>query len=568
MAGASGVSTIIGVSGPRVSGDGLTGLTLDQTISQISGVQPILTVDLSNNTAWLRGRLMTGTSIPGLSHARASTAYGTTLDGRLISYASGAARDVPGRGQLDEVSRTNLCLRSQEFDNASWTKANITVTADAIAAPDGTLTADLLTVTTTAGTNVVQAVGAVTGTNCCASIYVQNFNRSDTAASFFLRDLTAAAIKVTATVNWSNMTVSGAGASIERLGSTNWYRIIMIDTAWTSGNSAQIYAGASGASLTAGLGWYPWGAQVEAGAFPTSYIPTTSSSATRAADVATIDLLNPGLYDVSGQPELVTNGDFSVDANWTKDAGWSISGGQAVASAITSSSFLTNTGGGAIVAGKKYLATYTVSSFTLGGVGIRIGNTPGTPRMAVGTYTEVITATDTTAPQIQRRLADFTGTVDNISVKQIPDEQVIDYPCTVVVGFERIVEGDGVSSEGLLTLYNSATEFFEVMVNVLDQARLVVRDGGVSVVDQAAGSAYGLNTVRTLSARVQTDNCRIAGLGASIADVSATMPDPPIALYPGSRVGASQFNGYVRWWAVIRGGLSNTIMDRLAELVA
>lgn len=226
-------------------------------------------------------------SLTGLTFTRALAAYAPNSAGVLQLFASGAPR-ITDRGLLIEGARTNLCLRSQEFDNASWSKTNITVTADAIAAPDGTLTADLLTVTTTAGTNVVQAVGAVSGTNCCASIYVQNFNRSDTSASFFLRDLTAAAIKVTATVNWSNMTVSGAGASIERLGSTNWYRIIMIDTAWTSGNSAQIYAGASGASLTAGLGWYPWGAQVEAAAFPSSYIPTTSASVTRPADVCSI----------------------------------------------------------------------------------------------------------------------------------------------------------------------------------------------------------------------------------------------------------------------------------------
>src|SRR5690606_5381998 len=50
------------------------------------------------------------------------------------------------RGLLVEEQRTNLLLRSQEFDNASWSKVSSSVSANAAVAPDGTLTADKIIV--------------------------------------------------------------------------------------------------------------------------------------------------------------------------------------------------------------------------------------------------------------------------------------------------------------------------------------------------------------------------------------------------------------------------------------
>ena len=44
---------------------------------------------------------------------------------------------------------------------------------------------------------------------------------------------------------------------------------------------------------------YIWGAQLEAGAFPTSYIPTVASSVTRSGDLAFIDLPSTGWYNYS-----------------------------------------------------------------------------------------------------------------------------------------------------------------------------------------------------------------------------------------------------------------------------
>jgi hypothetical protein len=72
-----------------------------------------------------------------------------------------------------------------------------------------------------------------------------------------------------------------------------WYRISLTDTAASSANASisvfptvgnvGIYSGVSGNEAI-----YLWGAQLEAGSFPTSYIPTTTAEATRAADVASI----------------------------------------------------------------------------------------------------------------------------------------------------------------------------------------------------------------------------------------------------------------------------------------
>ncbi len=119
-------------------------------------------------------------------------------------------------------------------------------------------------------------------------------------------------------------------------------------------------------------------------------------------------------------PELVTNGDFSSGTGWTLGTGWSISGGVASANIATGSTLaqaFTTTNG------KTYAVTYTITSFTSGGVRARFtgtANVNGVIRSAAGTYTEYLTATATNGNFV---MVDggvgFVGAIDNITVKEL-----------------------------------------------------------------------------------------------------------------------------------------------------
>ena len=200
-------------------------------------------------------------------------------------------------GLLVEEQRTNLTLYSEQFDNAAWgVKSNSSITANTIISPDGTLSADKLVENTASGQHWV---GGNTGATITSGVaYTLSVYAKQAERGYFQMygDAGGGRLTVGAVFNLTNGTVystaSGAIASITSV-DNGWYRCSVTATASSTGSS-YLYIGLRQNSAPAtdsytGDGYsgiYLWGAQLEAGSFPTSYLKTEASQVTRSADSA------------------------------------------------------------------------------------------------------------------------------------------------------------------------------------------------------------------------------------------------------------------------------------------
>ena len=124
-----------------------------------------------------------------------------------------------------------------------------------------------------------------------------------------------------------------------------------------------------------------------------------------------------GLIKTAGiQPNIVTNGDFATDSDWTKGSGWSISGGKAVGSATGASLYQAD--GANYTSGKLYKITFEVSDYVSGSVRPEITNVAGSYVSSNGVFVQYITATSSPIGA-ELKGSTFTGSVDNITVQEI-----------------------------------------------------------------------------------------------------------------------------------------------------
>ena len=187
------------------------------------------------------------------------------------------------KGLLIEEGRTNLYQQSEVFNDSFWTKTRSSISSNATTAPDGTLTADKLVEDTTASnTHTISSAVTPPATAHTLSVFAKKGERTwivlrlgGTNTFFNLDDGTIAA----GSVNSPTITNFGNG----------WYRCAVTSSSGTQGqfwlatNSTTTSYTGDGTS-----GLFIWGAQLEAGSFPTSYIPTTTGTLARGADVCSI----------------------------------------------------------------------------------------------------------------------------------------------------------------------------------------------------------------------------------------------------------------------------------------
>jgi predicted outer membrane repeat protein len=201
--------------------------------------------------------------LSGFTFTRASLAMGYDATGKLT------------------YGPNNLLLQSQTF-GTTWSQVGVTVTSDAIAAPDGTLTADKIMEVAAASTpRISQVCTGLVGSVNVFSVYAKTAERNQ------IRLVLEGSGLFSAYFNTDTGVVSGTGgsctATMTSVGN-GWYRCSVTWTAATTAFAPYIATASGGSTIGSGdntKGIYLWGAQLEAVTYqttPSTYYPTTSAA--------------------------------------------------------------------------------------------------------------------------------------------------------------------------------------------------------------------------------------------------------------------------------------------------
>jgi hypothetical protein len=285
------------VAATRTSPSGTSGYTAEASATTAATPTASWALDFSSGTpsGYTLTRASSGTYVDSSGYI----ASASTNVARLTHNSSGSRL-----GLLVEESRTNEQIRSENWA-FNWTLTALTQTASATTSPDGTTNATRLVETSATSVHETYIAFSPTITTCTWTCYCKKDQRDAVSlglylstnnwivATFDLTNGTAGAVAAGSSSGWTS-TSSG----IESAGN-GWYRcritgtrpstgqlfpVIALNTSTTptrqSGNGQENYAG------NTANGAFVWGAQLEGASTATAYIPTTTATVTRSADLA------------------------------------------------------------------------------------------------------------------------------------------------------------------------------------------------------------------------------------------------------------------------------------------
>jgi len=263
-----------------------------------------------------------------LDVTRATTATRVNSSGLIESVASNVPRLDYSNGEcpsiLVEPQRTNLVTWSEDFTNANWILENSTISANATVSPNGTTTADKVIASAVGGGKYIAQIITVSSGVVYTSTAYYKASENNLAwmrlggvsnNPYVIYNLSTQAVVSTSGLISSSITPMANG----------WFKVtatvtttsdllapclfVLPSTGYTlDGSNIPQFTG-NGSN-----GGFIWGAQLEAGSYATSYIPTTSASVTRNADV----ISKTGISSLIGQTEGTVFIDVYVDSSFAQ----------------------------------------------------------------------------------------------------------------------------------------------------------------------------------------------------------------------------------------------------------
>ena len=223
---------------------------------------------------------------------------------------SGSVRSL---GLLLEEQRSNLFIHTEDFTQLpvsgaqdGWFRGRVIPTTESITAPDGSLSVSLLTEgNTSLGEHYVTQDGFnyTSGVTYTWSWYVKPNGRDNVYCKVYNNfDNTQVVLNLETSSEYYFTTNVFDNITNTKL-QNGWYRVSFTSTAISTGEGFVLLGFAQSTTVRSytgdgSSGMYYWGAQAEAGAFPTSYVPSTQTFTSRASSATYFD--STGVLQTAG----------------------------------------------------------------------------------------------------------------------------------------------------------------------------------------------------------------------------------------------------------------------------